>query len=253
MTPIQAVTEFAADLEPPALSTTSLTRRATRVPTTAMMPRATPAWPKANHQGADGPEAVPVVVWSRPPAKGRSNSLSSSELRENAFDANMLNRGPPVLQALGPVETRFSRSRRMVVACMEVRGPYDEVAGPMKELDGWLRKRGKEASGDPFCLFYDNPGETPPGELRSEVCVPVAEPFAPEGKVRTKVLEAADVAETRHRGPPEEFGRTYGPFLEGLLRQGFRLVGPAREFYASAADARGPGTGYLIQQPVSRC
>ena len=140
----------------------------------------------------------------------------------------------------------------MIAACVEVRGPYNEVGGPMRELGHWLRGKKIGASGDPFCLFYDNPGETPPAELRSEVCIPVPGPFDPEGDVRLRVFEPADVAETRHLGPPEEFGRTYGPFLERLLREGYRLEGPAREHYASAADVKGPGAGYLIQQPVSR-
>ena len=149
-------------------------------------------------------------------------------------------------------ETSYGRAPRMVVAYGERRGPYEGIGSTMLELKRWVDSKGTRQTGRPFCLFYDNPGETPEGELRSEACIPVAELFEAEGGFRAKELEETEVAETRHRGPPEEFPRTYGPFLEGLLRPGCRLVGPAREYFASASDVRGPGSGVLIQQPIEK-
>ena len=122
----------------------------------------------------------------------------------------------------------------------------------MRLLMEWLDSRRMAPVGEPFCLFYDNPSATPEPELRSEACIPVRLLFPPDGLVRSKELPATLVAETAHAGPPEEFGKTYGPFLEGLLNQGYDLLGPARECYHAPADARGPGTGFLIQQPVSK-
>ena len=122
----------------------------------------------------------------------------------------------------------------------------------MRELEKWLGSEGKRQVGDPVCLFYDNPGETPPPELRSEACIPVAGAFEPRGEFKFKELAETEVAETRHLGPPEEFAKTYGPFLEGLLRQGYTLEGPAREYFATSALVKGPGSGFLIQQPVSK-
>ena len=122
----------------------------------------------------------------------------------------------------------------------------------MKDLEGWLDSKGIASAGRPFCLFYDNPGETPAEELKSEACIPVTEAFKSEGRFKFKVLDEISVAETRHAGPPEEFGRTYGPFLEGLLKQGYRLDGPTREYFATVEGVRGPGSGILIQQPISK-
>lgn len=145
---------------------------------------------------------------------------------------------------------KFARSHRMVVAFAPWVGPYSEVGEQMLKLREWLDSKGISPAGDPFCLFYDNPGETPPGELRSEACIPVAGELQQGGEFGTKVFEGTEVAETSHRGPPEEFGKTYGPFLEGLLKAGYDFAGPAREFFHGASEAKGPGYGYLIQQPV---
>lgn len=149
-------------------------------------------------------------------------------------------------------ETRFTTSPRLLVASLERRGPYSGVGESMRMLKSWMDSKGIEQHGSPFCLFYDNPLETPEQELRSEACIPVGGAFEPDGEYRMKEMEDTWVAETSHLGPPEEFAKTYGPFLEGLLSKGYRLAGPAREYFRSTADVGGPGSGFLIQQPIAR-
>lgn len=149
-------------------------------------------------------------------------------------------------------EVKFTSAPRMVVAYLERRGAYSGIGETMRELKKWIDSKGIEQSGYPFCLFYDNPTEIPEAELRSEACIPVGKAFDPEGDFRVKELGETQVAETRHEGPPEEFARTYGPFLEGLLKDGYRIIGPAREYFMTASDVRGPGSGFLIQQPISK-
>ena len=75
------------------------------------------------------------------------------------------------------------------------------------------------------------------------------------GESRTTAISVCPLrfaAETRHQGRPEDFARTYGPFLEGLLNSGYRIVGPAREYYMTVLDVKGPGSGFLIQQPIAK-
>ena len=153
---------------------------------------------------------------------------------------------------MGAPEVRFTTAPRILVASLSRRGPYSEAREAMADLKKWMDLERIEQSGNPFCLFYDNPTETPEQELRSEACIPVAAPFQGEGKFVMKEFPQTEVAETRHQGPPEQFGMTYGPFLEGLLDRGYRIVGPAREYFMAVADVRGPGSGFLIQQPISR-
>lgn len=149
-------------------------------------------------------------------------------------------------------EVKFTNAPKLTVAFVENKGSYSQIGRSMRDLKDWIDSKGIEQSGYPFCLFYDNPTETPKDELRSEACIPVGKAFDPEGEFKLKELEETQVAETRHQGPPEEFAKTYGPFLEGLLNQGFRIVGPAREYFMTVSDVKGPGSGFLIQQPIAK-
>jgi effector-binding domain-containing protein len=149
-------------------------------------------------------------------------------------------------------EIKFTTAARLTVASVERKGPYSGIGETMRRLKSWIDSKGMEQAGYPFCLFYDNPSETPEAELRSEACIPVVKAFQSEGEYQMKEFPEAQVAETRHAGPPEEFAKTYGPFLEGLLNQGYQIVGPAREYFMTASDVMGPGAGFLIQQPISK-
>ncbi|HEY6282447.1 MAG TPA: GyrI-like domain-containing protein [Nitrososphaerales archaeon] len=149
-------------------------------------------------------------------------------------------------------EVKFMTTPKLIVASVERKGSFSTIGESMRELKTWIDSKGIEQAGYPFCLFYDNPTETPEAELRSEACIPVAKAFEPEGNFKMKELGEAQVAETRHQGPPEEFAKTYGPFLEGLLNQGYQIVGPAREYFMAVSDVNGPGSGFLIQQAVTK-
>jgi DNA gyrase inhibitor GyrI len=151
---------------------------------------------------------------------------------------------------LAAPEVKFTTAPKLIVAAVERTGSYSTIGETMRELKTWIDSKGIEQAGYPFCLFYDNPTETPEAELRSEACIPVAKPFEAEGKFMMKEFVEAQVAETRHQGPPEDFGKTYGPFLEGLLNQGYQISGPAREYFMTVSDVNGPGSGFLIQQAV---
>lgn len=149
-------------------------------------------------------------------------------------------------------EVTFTTAPKRVVAFLEMKGPYSGIGDSMRTLKAWIDFKGIEQSGYPFCMFYDNPAETPESELRSEACIPVAKPFQPDGDFKMKELGEAEVAETRHQGSPEEFAKTYGPLLEGLINQGYHIVGPAREYFMTVSQVRGPCSGFLIQQPISK-
>jgi DNA gyrase inhibitor GyrI len=153
---------------------------------------------------------------------------------------------------LSSPEVTFTTAPKAVVACIERRGDYFGIGEDMLRLKNWIESKGIEQVGYPFCQYFDNPGETPLAALRSEACIPVKKEFPPEGEFKSKQLGEARVAQTRHNGNPEEFARTYGPFLEGLLKDGYGLIGPARESYRTVSEVKGPGSGFLIQQPISK-
>ena len=147
---------------------------------------------------------------------------------------------------------KFSKAKKILAASVELRGSYALLGSGMLELKAWLDERGISQSGNPFALFYDNPTEVPESQLRSEACIPVAKAFLSEGRFSFKEFPECRVAETTHEGKPEEYASTYGAFLEGLLKAGYNLAGPAREFYHAPASDLAPGMGWMIQQPISK-
>jgi effector-binding domain-containing protein len=150
------------------------------------------------------------------------------------------------------LEMKYGRSPRIMAAALELKGSYAGIGKAFLELKGLMDAGGIEQAGKPFALFYDNPTEKQAADLVSEVCIPVSREFESMGRFRFKVLEAAEVAETRHTGTPESYTETYGLFLESLLKEGFRLAGPTREFFESPSAEAAPGRGFLIQQPVKK-
>jgi DNA gyrase inhibitor GyrI len=120
------------------------------------------------------------------------------------------------------------------------------------ELKRWLDSKQAVSAGLPIGLFYDNPKDAPAGELRSEACIPIEGNLEEEGKFKVKELPSGEIALTRHAGPPEDYTKTYGSFLEGLLREGYTFYGPAREIFEEARENLQPGMGIEIQQLVRK-
>jgi DNA gyrase inhibitor GyrI len=83
-------------------------------------------------------------------------------------------------------ELKFTVAPKLLVASLERTGSYSGIWETMKELKGWIDSKGIEQSGYPFCLFCDNPTETPERELRSEACIPESKPFELEGAIKMK-------------------------------------------------------------------
>lgn len=144
----------------------------------------------------------------------------------------------------------LERVNAIHVAFVELLGPYEEWGKGLMELWTWLESKNAQVVGSPIGLFYDNPTETHRDKLRSEACLPIEGDLQSEGRLKVKDLPAAQVATTRHNGPPEEYTKTYGTFLENLLRLGYSFEGPPREIFGSTIPTLRPGMGIRIEQPV---
>ena len=93
----------------------------------------------------------------------------------------------------GPKVT-FATAPRMVAASLKHNGSYTRIGETMEKLAEWARAKKLEPAGNPFCLYYDNPGETPVDELRSEACIPVRRSFRGQGEVVPNEFPEAAVA-----------------------------------------------------------
>ena len=138
------------------------------------------------------------------------------------------------------------------VAYVRLTGPYENWGLGLMELKEWLDGKEVAIAGQPIGLFYDNPTQSLPEELRSDACLPIEGKLSSEGKFQVKELPVGVAAATKHTGPPAQYTRTYGAFLEGILKSGYVFEGPARETFKEARKDLQPGMGIRIEQLVKK-
>lgn len=110
-------------------------------------------------------------------------------------------------------------------------GSYTTTGSRLPELFRQLEGQSLQASGPPFGLFYDDPGEVPADQLVSRICVPVTTATTPVGPLKLDVLASTTVVYAFAGGPYPEVPRAY-PALFGYMGK-MRWVesGPIREIY----------------------
>jgi effector-binding domain-containing protein len=116
-------------------------------------------------------------------------------------------------------------------ACLEIRGTYTQTARALKDVLEAVQRAGLEPDGAPFALFYDDPGETPVGELRSRACVPIGGEGAIEAPYEIDVLPSATVVYAFIGGPYGDVPRAYPGVFAFVKHMGWKECGPIREVY----------------------
>lgn len=116
------------------------------------------------------------------------------------------------------------------------------------ELFGHVGRHGVIATGHPFVIYH----AFGPELIDAEVCVPVAGPVAPEGRIEARTLPEATVVRTVHVGPYEELGAAYTALTEWVDDHGYVGVGPIRERYLTGVSDDVPPSEYRteLDQPI---
>jgi effector-binding domain-containing protein len=105
------------------------------------------------------------------------------------------------------------------------------------ELYGYLGQVGAPPAGPPVAIY----GRMDPERgVDVEICVPVARPLAPAGRIEADTLIGGRVAVTRHRGPYDGLGAAYEATQGWIREHGLRPTGPPRERYLNGPDETPP-------------
>ena len=110
-------------------------------------------------------------------------------------------------------------------------GSYTETGTLIPALHRELAAQGLEASGAPFCLFYDDPALVPPASLRSRACLPISGPRSPRSPLAYDVLPSTTVAYAYAAGPYTEAPRMYPGIYRFMAHLNWVENGPIREIY----------------------
>lgn len=91
----------------------------------------------------------------------------------------------------------------------------------------WLAAHGSQPAGRPVILY--EPDLEQGGEMRFEVCFPVAGPVPDGDNVRCRELPAESLACTTHAGAYDTIWNAYAELTVWLADNGYRVTGPLRE------------------------
>lgn len=136
--------------------------------------------------------------------------------------------------AAGEAEYEFTITEvePMYALVQQQQGPYEQYPEILEELIPVIEEAGIELTGAPFGIYYDDPAQTKPEELRWVVGFPVAEDVAaPEG-LEAKEYDGGQVALTTVYGEPNwEETTVYDELYTFIAEQGLIPAGPMVEVY----------------------
>jgi AraC family transcriptional regulator len=124
------------------------------------------------------------------------------------------------------------------VAFIEHTGPYDKVPWDeyIEELYGWAKAKRVMPGFHPFAVYYDSPQQTPPANLRSDVCITFKGIAQGSGRVRTREMPEMMVSTISHKGPGSEYPNTYAKLAKWNEDHGYVGTGPPIEVYSKRPE-----------------
>ena len=144
------------------------------------------------------------------------------------------------------------------VASLWARGLPFNVTVPKayEELAEWIsKKKIPMHSGSPMglALYYDDPKEVKPEDVRFKVAVPVSKetPLISEGRAEVEELPAYEVAYLTIRGPYTNLEDAYKQLFGWVYKSGYRIIDASREVYVSWGEQMPPEEWITeIQAPI---
>lgn len=142
------------------------------------------------------------------------------------------------------IQVSVKKTEPATVAFISCKGPYTQMNEVFAKLFGRMGKEGLAPAGPPQGVYFNTPGEVPPGELLWEIRCPIAGDVAqksPDAEgFGIKKVESAEVAATIHKGPFGEVGQTYGVLASWIGENGYQIAGPSQEVYLSEPGKTSP-------------
>lgn len=133
---------------------------------------------------------------------------------------------------------RLEDRKAFTLAYVEHVGDYGEIpfAEYIDRLYSWAKQRKVRPGPYPMGIFLDAPGSRPPGKHRSEVGIPIAEKVRGGSGVKVRAVPAMKVAAISHKGPVEEYPKTYAKLGDWMAGHGYEWAGPCIEVYSKRPE-----------------
>ncbi len=141
----------------------------------------------------------------------------------------------------------FPGQTLLVLACT---GPFAGMDDKITEFIDFIGERGIETTGDLGGAFFDNPAETPPGETRYEIRIPVAPGTVVAPPYRVMVTEPMTTAAVLLIGDYESIATRYPDIYRWIEENGYVPAGPLMEVYLEHAGSGATAAEYQTEVHV---
>ncbi|MEW6516165.1 MAG: GyrI-like domain-containing protein [candidate division FCPU426 bacterium] len=136
--------------------------------------------------------------------------------------------------------------------CLEMRGSLRELPACFAQLEEYVRARRVPVKGDRLAIIYDNVPGFDRERAHFAAAVELAGECTGDGEVTVVVQSVMLAASEFHAGPWDGLEAAYQRLTAWIPEHGYRIAGPAREYYlaGSPSDESSWQTEILI--PVER-
>ena len=118
------------------------------------------------------------------------------------------------------------------VACIDGKGPYNEMGVLFKELYDWIKEKGISTADIPgIALEYDNPMEVGPANCRYTICVPIKGEARGNDRIKIQTLPKARAACLLHKGPYSQLSEKWQAAMQWVQENGYMIADVPREAY----------------------
>jgi AraC family transcriptional regulator len=150
-------------------------------------------------------------------------------------------------------EVEIKEMPEFFVAYIRHVGPYNLIGPVFERIGKWVGMRGLwNADTKALAAYFDDPGETPPEELRSDACIVVPEGTEGEGEVKTQVIPGGLFAVAHVEIDHTQFADAWGALMGWIQNSGYiPNNGICYEIYLNDPDSHPEGKFIVdICEPV---
>jgi effector-binding domain-containing protein len=142
----------------------------------------------------------------------------------------------------------FRRIETGKIVCLEETGPYSDLGRLFSRLQEFMRARGVSARGDRMAVIYDDPLTANPERMHFAAALELGGEATGDGEVTIVTQPSGWVASETHQGDYTQIREAYDRLFTWVREHGYRVTGPAREYYLAQG---GPGGGGDPAQAVT--
>ena len=153
-------------------------------------------------------------------------------------------------------KVKIKKRKASNIAYIEHKGPYHEIPFDKYygQLYSWAKENKVKPGFKPFAIYPNDPKETSEDELLTQIAIPIGKMVESKGNIKVKALPEMVVAVIKHKGPAEEYNKTYAELLKWVEENDYEVVGAPMEIYTKKPNVKsGKAIIYSkIQFPVKK-